>query len=225
VHRLSREEVLFPPVGSAIQFIPPDLPVPDLSFYKPDIDLKGGQLSGTPPATRPELNARTILRGGTLTATSLDGNVGKPHATWHGADEAWAGSIIWTQDIQTADPRLTRFKFDILDWGTGNQTPITLKPVARTVDDVTQWVIQLKIANLCETNPLEWVEFQHRLQQHDVDFKWLFRLFDSTNKVKHPKLVDAVGGPGRKFPYPRLKNRPPRTTGSTGCTGGQFGLP
>ena len=104
----------------------------------------------------------------------------------------------------------------IRNWDTGQSTPLTLKPSAG------RDLIELKIANLCEDNPLEWKEFENRLQKDDVDFKWLYRLFEAKTGGR---LLDVFGGRGHKLPYPKLAPRRARTTGNTGCTPGQFRLP
>jgi len=219
VRRLSREELFFEPEesqGSVVQLVPDPLPLPDLSVYKPQIKLKVGLDSATPPE---ELNVRTTLRGGKLTATTIGGpGRSNPAAgqdrDWDKLDADWAGSIIWTRPIPD-EPINIR----IQSWEPGKENPsLTLWPVPGGDGKV----IKLKIANLCETNPLEWKEFEHRFQKDDVDFKWLFRLFEASDGGS---LLEVFGGRGHKFPYPKLKNRPARTTGSTGCTGGQFGLP
>ena len=234
VRRLSREELFFAPgepQGSVVQLVPDPLPLPDLSVYKDRIRLKD-LLSAIPPNERPELNVRTILKGGTLAAITVGGsgngggrpsqNPGRKNPKWDEALADWAGSIKWTRTIKKEVLQNTPFAIQIRSWDTGKETPLTLKPVERTNGGVIEEVIELKIANLCETNPLEWKEFEHRSQEDDVDFKWLFRLFEASNGGS---LLEVFGGRGHKFPYPKLKNRPARTTGSTGCTGGQFGIP
>ena len=222
VRRLSREEILIKLNESQepVALEPNPLPLPNLSVYNNEIRLKEGLLSDfkrLEPDALPELSVRTILQGGTLTATTLDGTLGQKNRNWGDNPAGWAGSIEWTGTVP--EP----VTIGIRSWATGReqQPPLTLWPV--TIDG--QKVIKLKIANLCETNPLEWWQFEHRLQRDDVDFKWLFRLFDPIDRKAHPRLLDVFGGRGHKFPYPKLNDRPARTTGSQGCTGGQFGLP
>jgi hypothetical protein len=220
VRRLNREEILFEPAeapGSIVKLTPDPLPLPDLSHYKSGIRLKG-LASRIPPNEIPELSVRTTLRGGTLEATTVDGPskvTGSPSQKpdWDKDTEAWAGSVTWTRTIP-GDSLALRIR----GWDTDQETKLTLRPVTRGGSKV----INLKIANLCETNPLEWKEFEHTLEKDDIDFKWLYRLFEPTGRGT---LLDAFGGRGRKFPYPKLAPRGARTTGNTGCTGGQFGLP
>jgi len=219
VRRLSREELSFEPdapQGSIVQIDPDPLPLPDLSQYKKDgIGLKD-LLSTVPPNERPELSVRTTLKSGKLSAITLGGpgKVGGPPVQkpdWDKDPEDWAGSIRWTRTIPGGS-----LTIKIRNWDTGQSTPLTLKP------SPGRDIIELKIANLCEDNPLEWKEFENRLQKDDVDFKWLYRLFEAKGGGS---LLDAFGGRGHKFPYPKLAPRRARTTGNTGCTPGQFGLP
>jgi hypothetical protein len=223
VRRLRREEIAFELAGSdepIITLSPERLPLPDLSIYKLEgsgsppqrgIKLKPGLVDDNPPPV--ELNVRTILRGGKLTATTISesgqGNVGiRRGPDWDRFEAAWVGSIKWERTIPGDSLTIQIRSFD------GSQpTPVTLRPVEGNV-------IALKLANLCETNPLEWRAFEPRFDKDDVDFKWLFRLFDAADGGS---LLRAMGR--FKFPYPHLSPRGARPTGYTGCTGGQFGLP
>jgi len=219
VRRLTREELLFEfepkEPESRIQLDPDPLPLPDLTVYKERIRLKEGLLSDIPPNERPELNARTILKGGTFAATTVGGSgqgAGPPSQKpdWDKDPADWAGSIKWTRTTIPGDSLTIRIR----SWDNpGQETPLTLRPVKRASGEV----IELKIAILCETNPLEWKEFGPRFEKDDVDFKWLFRLFEAKDG---DSLLKAIGR--AKFPYPKLKPRGPRTTGNTGCTGGQL---
>jgi hypothetical protein len=227
VRRLRREEILFDPIepeGSVVELDPSPLPLPDLSVYKPAIALKEGVFSDPPPNELQELNVRTILRGGKLTATTLGGsgrrNVGTDHGRdWDKFETDWVGSIKWTRTIARDVLDETPFTIRIRSWETGEITPLTLTPVKRNGGEV----IELKIADLCETNPLEWKDFEPRFDKDDVDFKWLFRLFTAPNPNDRGSLLKAIER--AKFPYPFLRPRGARTAGTQGCTGGQFGLP
>jgi hypothetical protein len=223
VRRLRREEILFDPMGpegSVVELDADPLSVPDLSVYKPAIAPKEGLFSDLPPNGLPELNVRTILRGGKLTATTIGGsgtrNVGSNRGRdWDKFEADWAGSIKWTRTIPAG-----ALTIRIRSWDNpGEDTSLTLRPVTRG----DRQVIELKIADLCETNPLEWKEFEPRFDKDDVDFKWLFRLFTPTDSKDDGSLLRAIGRD--KFPYPQLRPRGARPAGMTGCTGGQFGLP
>lgn len=215
VRRLSREELFLEPEGptsNRLDLAP--LSLPDLNVYKKDIRLRDGLLSAIVPNASPELNVRTILRGGTLTAITIGGSgssVPAENPRWDELDADWAGSIRWTRTIR-GDSLTVR----IHNWDTGQETPLTLRPVTRGAGPV----IDLKIANLCEDNPLEWKEFEPTFERRDVDFKWLFRLFTPN---AGGSILAALGR--KELPYPLLKPRGARTTGNAGCTGGQFGLP
>ena len=221
VRRLNREELVFGPeesTGSAIQLEPEVLPLPDLSVYKDRISLND-VLSEIAPNERPELTARTRLNAGTLTATTVDGS-GKggvrpgQNQDWDRDPADWAGSIKWTRKI-----RGNSLTIGIRSWDTGQTTSLTLTPIKRNGGSV----IELKVANLCETNPLEWKEFESSFHKDDVDFKWLYRLFGARDPRHSGSVLKAIGRD--KLPYPKLTPRGARSTGSTGCTGGQFGLP
>ena len=218
VRRLRREEIVFElgEPAKGIQLDPDPLPLPDLSIYKESIELKPGLFGDNPPV---ELSARTILRGGTLTATTLGGSGTRnvpdhKRPDWDKFEADWAGSIKWTRTIPAGS-----LDIGIHSWDTREETPLTLRPVTRNGGEV----IELKIADLCETNPLEWKEFEPRFDKDDVDFKWLFRLFDARDPRDGRSLLRAIGRD--KFPYPHLTPRGARPTGHTGCTGGQLGIP
>ena len=214
VRRLNREELFFDPVPSESKAFDPDaLPLPDFTVYK-EIGLLDGLRSNIPPNGIPELSVRTVLKGGALTATTLGGSgapvpSGNPH--WDEQEADWAGSIRWTGTVP-GDSVTIR----IHNWDTRQDTPLTLKPVTRGGNQV----IELKIANLCEDNPLEWKEFEPVFDRRDVDFKWLFRLFAPN---AGGSILAALGR--KELPYPLLKSRGARTTGNTGCTGGKVTPP
>jgi len=214
VRRLTREELFFEPDASESNQIDPDsLPLPDLTIYK-EIGLQEGLLSDIAPNELPELNVRTVLKGGTLAATTIGGS-GSPvpsrNPHWDELEADWAGSIRWTGTVP-GDSLTIRIR----NWDTVQETPLTLRPVTRGGKPV----IQLKIANLCEDNPLEWKEFEQAFDKRDVDFKWLFRLFAPN---AGGSILAALGR--KELPYPLLNPRGARTTGNTGCTGGKVTPP
>ena len=214
VRRLNREELFFEPEGPASDRLDPNaLALPDLTVYTDRIKLQDRLLSDISPNDLPELNVRTILKGGTFTATTLGGSgssVPGRSPNWDDLEADWAGSIRWTQTVP-GDSLTVRIR----NWDTGQETPLTLEPLT------PGGRVELKVANLCEDNPLEWREFEPRFEKEDRDFKWLFRLFEAEGG----SVLDAVRGRGREFPFPRINPRKPRTTGNAGCTGGQFGIP
>jgi len=215
VRRLSREELFFEPEEQTSSQVDPDrLPLPDLGHYKRSITLPDGLLRDIAPNERPELNVRTILKGGALEATTGAGSgssVPGASPNWDESEADWAGSIRWTRTVPGKSLTIR-----IRSWDTGQTTPLTLTPVNRG----TGPVIELKIANLCEENALEWKEFEPKFDKHDVDFKWLYRLFAPN---VGSSILAALGK--KELPYPLLKPRGARTTGNTGCTGGKIGLP
>jgi hypothetical protein len=211
VRRLSREELFFEPEEQTSSQVDPDLlPLPDFGVYKGSISLQQALLGDIPPNDRPELNVRTVLKGGTLSAITGTPAPGRD-PSWDQSEADWAGSIGWTRTIPGRSLTIR-----IRNWDTGQETPLTLTPVARG----GRPVIELKIANLCEDNALEWKEFEPKFDRRDVDFKWLYRLFAPNAGAS---ILAALGK--KELPYPLLKPRGARTTGNTGCTGGKIGLP
>jgi len=213
VRRLNREELFFGPEGPTSDRLDPNaLALPDLTVFTDRIKLQDGLLSDIPPNERPELNVRTILKGGRFTATTLGGS-GSPvpgrTPNWDDLEADWAGSIRWAQTVP-GDSLTIRIR----NWDTGQETPLTLEPLT------PGGRVELKVANLCEDNPLEWKEFEPRFEKRDVDFKWLFRLFASKGGGS---ILTALGK--KELPYPLLKPREPRTAGNTGCTGGKITPP
>jgi hypothetical protein len=213
VRRLRREEIFFEPQEPqrGIELDPDPLPLPDLSVYVDAISLKKNMLSANPPV---DLDVRTTLVGGKLTATTIGGS-GKGNGShgrdWDKYEVDWAGSIKWTRKNIPGDSLTIQIRS--LD-NTAEVTPLTLRPVERARGEL---VIELKIAILCENNPLEWKEFEPRFEKDDVDSKWLFRLFEANDGGSLLKAIRRT-----KLPYPKLKPRDARTTGNTGCTGFMF---
>jgi len=215
VRRLNREELFFDPEErTSSQADAALLPLPDLGAYKGSISLQDALLRDISPNERPELNVRAILKGGTLAATTGAGSGNPVPGTppnWDASEADWAGSIKWTRSIPGKSLTIR-----IRNWDTGQETPLTLTPITRGGGPL----IELKIANLCEENALEWKEFEPKFEKHDVDFKWLYRLFAPN---VGGSILAALGK--KELPYPLLKPRGARTTGNTGCTGGKIGLP
>ena len=217
VRRLRREEIFIEPEEPrSIQLDPDPLPLPDFGVYKGRIRLKESLLSDIPADALPELNVRTILRGGTLAATTVGGSGtsgGRPsqNPKWDEEPADWAGSIKWTRTIPG-----NSLTIRIRNWDTRQETPLTLTPVTRGGREV----IELKIAILCENNPLEWKEFEPRFVKDDADFKWLFRLFEANDGGSVLRAIRR-----NEFPYPKLLPRRARPAGDPGCTGGQIGGP
>ncbi len=171
-----------------------------------------------------ELDVRITLKGGEFTAETVGGSgrgeVDARRRNWDEVEADWAGSIKWTRTIKKDSLPKDFLTIGISSWDTGPGARFRLTPIRRGSGEV----IELKIANLCEENPLEWWEFEPTFDKDDVDFKWLYRLFEAKDGGS---LLKAIRGsdPRSKFPYPKLTRRGARTTGNTGCTGGQFTPP
>jgi hypothetical protein len=76
-----------------------------------------------------------------------------------------------------------------------------------------QPVIDLKIANLCAHDPLEWSVFPERPVEHDVDFKWLYRLLQYNDGTPY-----CVRVRGADLPHPHRKHTTAGVRGGGGCT-------
>jgi len=211
VRRLSREEILFEPDERTSAEVDLDrLPLPDCGNDKGKIGLRDGLLRDVTRDALPELNVRTVLKGGALGATTGTAAAGG-NPNWDESEADWAGSLRWTRTVPG-----NSLTVRIRGWDSGEETPLALTPVNRGNGPV----IELKIANLCEENALEWKEFEPKFERRDVDFKWLYRLFAPN---VGSSILAALGK--KELPYPLLKPRGARTTGNTGCTGGKIGLP
>ncbi|HEX8450962.1 MAG TPA: hypothetical protein VF647_02630 [Longimicrobium sp.] len=150
-----------------------------------------GLLSGN----NPPLVMRTVFSGGDLDGGNTSDfeflrafNPGGA-ARYRGR---FARKVIWTREVTDADHlTLTLTRFD----GTPTQK-ITLKPVK---DMGGNDVIVLKIGNLCADNPLEWPELgKAEAADIDRDFKWLYRLLETTDGRAAQTLLPA----DTRFPVP-----------------------
>lgn len=211
VRQLRHAEIRLEPEASEDFFRVEPLSLPDLSVYEGKIRLKKNLFTdddlfpNNPPA---ELQARMMLTGGTLAATVAGGSISPPKPgrdpAWDTSDFNWAGSVRWTCTIPGDSLTIRIVPLD----GSAEPPPLRLVPAVRGTDRV----IDLKIANLCESNPLEWRDFERKHVRDDVDFKWLFRLYDP---IGARTIRAALNRPS--LPYPRLAKT--RTAGNQGCTG------
>jgi hypothetical protein len=182
-------------------------------------------LEAVPNLTKPNapdaLLMRTTIRGGRIEAKGLgktwefssvlrngnhegngNGN-GKPYSG------QFAGFSLWTRPIKSG-----RLKVIISDFNEKVVQEIPLK----ACDIGGKQVIPIKVANLCAHNPLEWREFPIRtVVDHDLDFKWLYRLLE-------PKKGDyETALAGAELPFPRAM--PNQAFGDEDCMGGYIETP
>jgi hypothetical protein len=168
------------------------LNVPDFSQFAPGLALQDNLFK--PDA---KILARTVLQGGTITSDT--GLEWKFTREFNPQGKEYQGSfpsfITWTRPCTgtgltvqitslAGEPEVT--------------IPLTIKEGA---------TIEMKVANLCALNPLEWGEFEKpKTPRVDADFKWLYRLFKDVPTGIH-------------LPAPRLVKAPEDETGDNGCMG------
>jgi hypothetical protein len=193
VHLFDHEELDFGLDFNGAMSVP-EFVVADTAKFAPELIPLPAMFGRNPPAA---LLMRTILRGGqfkavadleqwffekTFTPDRPDFYVGN-----------FSGSSRWTRTVKAEHLTLKIKKFD----GTV-KTEIELRPG----DDRR---IRLKIANLCENNPLEWEELGIRLTspEHpfDDDFKWYYHLLKHPTRDFGDLLKDT---PSHALPHPRL---------------------
>lgn len=180
-----------------------ELLFPNFKAIEDRLTILPGLFSETPPE---QLLMRTVLTGGSFTSHSWGSNWTFPTVgTASGApyQGQFANYAVWTRTINQDALTLTLAPFK-----KGTPTTLQLKP--------KNGVLQLKVANLCAENPLEWCELKIRTiaGDEDLDFKWLYHL------MKNPEL--APPGLNDELPVPVLD----RTSGVAGedrdCTGGMI---
>jgi hypothetical protein len=178
-----------------------ELLFPDFRAIDKRFTLLPGLFSDAPPD---QLLMRTVLTGGSFTSHSGGSNWSFPTiATEAGSpyQGQFANFAVWTRTIDhdSLTISITPFKH-------ARSTSFQLRP--------KDGVLQLKIANLCAHNPLEWPELKLRTiaGDEDLDFKWLYRLMSNAEV--------APSGLNDELPVPVLD----RTSGVAGldwdCTGG-----
>lgn len=160
-----------------------------------------GLFGDAPPE---QLLMRTILTGGAFTSHSggsnwtfptIDAQAGGPY------QGQFANYVVWTRTINGDSLTLT-----VAPFKKGEPTTLHLKPKGG--------LLQLKMANLCSENPLEWRELKLRTVSvdEDLDFKWLYRL------MKNPEAV--APGLNDELPVPVLDRTSGVASRDTDCTGG-----
>jgi hypothetical protein len=203
VHRFDFQKLEFPGFGDEEPLTVEDLGFPEFEKFTENLRLKDGMFDDEPPE---ELLMRTVLRGGVLKSDRVK-SWRLPDDLKPGSDykDNFASRATWTRTVTTGTVAVRIAGFD-------GSSPVTLelKPVEGE-DTVT-----LKIANLCKVNPLEWEELESEVVTEqgarDRDFKWLYRLLESTT---HPLAVRLGAVPD--IPVPVLEATAP--SGVQGCMG------
>jgi hypothetical protein len=204
VRRLDRQVLDFGVPDGAGQTV--DLPLPDFGTFAPTLRPISGLFSSNPPQ---ELLSRMVLNGGELSALPEDAWTlpatlnpgGQPY------NGEFASLVTWTRQVEGDGLTLTLAGFDGADAVQIPLTPVTTDSGAR--------VIALKVANLCDKNVLEWPELgTRRVDQDDVDFKWLYRLLQPEEGSYGDRLE------GSSLPIPHLQ--PTQGFGVEDCMGGKI---
>lgn len=221
VHQFAAETLQFVIGGGAAgAIVANDINVPKFEELAPDrtvqpgdpprslFKVRDGLFTGPNPS---EVLMRTILEGGTIEGEPEENwlfnnlfNPGKPAYV-----DEFAPVVVWTRPgVESLTIRLQRF-------AGGDPIEFSLAPPEGSEEPV-----RLKIANLCEINPLEWQNLGLRaVDKDDVDFKWIYRLLTPANGDTWPQaLLD-----GHRFPIPMLP--PPADLGDEGvedCIGAQI---
>ncbi|HEU0055211.1 MAG TPA: hypothetical protein VFQ39_18620 [Longimicrobium sp.] len=205
VHRFGRQVLDFGIPDDNNTALQVDLSVPDFGGFAPTLQLLPGLFSTTPPD---ELLTRMVLNGGTLSGLPEDSwkIPGFFHPDGTPTPGQFASLITWSRQVEGDGIELTLTDFD-----GGNEVRIPLRPVTTDTGDQ---VLSLKVANLCAKNALEWPELGIRtVDQDDVDFKWLYRLFEPAQGSYGDLLR------GGTYPIPRLQHGNP--FGVEDCMGGK----
>jgi hypothetical protein len=180
-----------------------ELLFPDFRAIDHRFTLLPGLFGPNPPE---QLLMRTVLTGGSFTSHSGGSNWTFPTietAAGSPYQGQFANFAFWTRTMNADSMTMS-----ITPFKNGRSTSFQLRP--------KDGVIQLKIANLCADNPLEWPELKLRtiMGDEDVDFKWLYRLM-SNMEAAPPGLNDEL-------PVPVLDRTSGVATADWDCTGGMI---
>jgi hypothetical protein len=205
VHLFDFQELSFGP-GAPVRFA---LNVPEFEKIAPHpdsperalLELRPGMFSAQPPR---DLLMRTRLTGGTLE--------GLPNEFWRfdatlapePFETQFANFVTWTLPVE--GDHLT---VELRSFAGEVQTSLTLRPAdgAR---------VSLKVANLCDKNPLEWEDLGlRRVDGDDLDFKWIYRLLQPVAGT----LAELLNGRDLPIPKPSVT----RGQGVEDCLPGQVG--
>jgi hypothetical protein len=196
VRRLTRESVRFA-LPASTEGVKDELILPNFSQFAPDLVLDPSLLTAAPA---PTLLARVGLSGGTLSGEDRDEEkqisrvIGAGGSISKGKFQhvvTWSRTVPGTAvalELTTLDGQLTE--------------TIELQAARNSTGD---FVAEVRVANLCAHNPLEWPGYALlAVTPDDMDFKWLHRLYlprdgappvkyDSANQVPFVTTPRASG--------------------------------
>jgi hypothetical protein len=191
VHRLNREELSFKIDGDKPSAIKSKaLAIPSFDEFAPVLEVIPGVFDKSPPKI---VLFRTDLFGGTIRSLvanelwTISSELNNGRAVTH----EYGGDVLWSRTLDQDSLTLTLSKLD----GRGS-TDIVLEPRKASPSDARP-AINLKLANLCSDNPLEWTEFGPPGETtEDHDFKWLYQL------LRLKPSADARRFPISAVPHP-----------------------
>lgn len=208
VHRLSGQEVHLSGLTAGAVGGAPALPRFEAPYFV-DMALRRDTLTETPR----DLLMRLELTGGRFVAGvaghqwSIPATLGSEAAPQVGA---YASSVLWTTTMggDTMEVLLRAF-------GTSPADAPRLSLRCGAGDEPR--VVSIRIANLCAQNPLEWDSLELAETDRDLDFKWLYRLVESTSGSFKSRLQSSCPPTDVHFPFPTLSGGVPRS--NQGCMG------
>jgi hypothetical protein len=184
VHRFHGEELTFEIGGVSLPFDGRDLALPDFNEFAPVLEPMPGLFDKKPGGI---VLMQTVLDGGRVEPMLDSGEwllSGRLRDDGTPREGQFGGAMIWRRQVSGTGMvvRLTPF---------GGGTPIAFPLVP--VDLPGGPAVDLKIANLCADNPLEWPELAvRRVAVEDRDFKWLYRLLQRRDGADPHRYLPSV---------------------------------
>lgn len=185
VHRLNGESISFEGLTPKQPVNTDGLEVPDFNEFAAKLELREDLDKSN------KIVASTELSGGVIESFSVAGQTwslsGELGSNGPIEEREFGGMVVWTSAPIVGDGLdLVLKSFD--DTQT-TRIPLTAK---KTKDGSTRR-IAIKIANLCDKNPLEWDELPQRtVAEDDVDFKWLYKLLQLRAKKNGSNVPDVL---------------------------------
>jgi hypothetical protein len=186
IHLFDREELVFVINGDPTP-LTANLAVPECEKIAPD-----GAASALAPVDNlfsgpipPQLLMRTVLHGGEVTGTPVE--TWRFPSLWSPGQPAYEAEFA---SVVTWKRRVESVALQIRPLGGGTAVNIPLTPPQ----------VNVKVANFCETNPLEWKDLGLRaVDGDDEDFKWLYRLLKPRDGRTWPQKLQL-----HRFPIPLM---------------------
>lgn len=170
VHLFNNEELSFDLLkpGGNVSKSPK---VPDFGLFAPELAPRADLFGAAPKG----VVMRTVLYGGQIfgKVDTMKWVLGDSFVTNRFVIDTYQGTVFWKRTF-SGDGKLTLSLASLAGGGT-TTIPLQAIPKAGSLNPT----IDLKLANLCATNPLEWEELHlHTINTGDRDFKWLYSLVD-----------------------------------------------